>query len=87
MAHQEAQDPTIVQGRVPGVGLEEQRAISQYLGGVPSHYCSLAVFGNSEIFFVSLSLLSLCFVIIIKYSRAQKGTQASYLHHYPSLLL
>ena len=29
-------------------------------------------------FFVSLSLLSLCFVIIIKYSRAQRGTQASY---------
>jgi len=31
------------------------------------------MFGNSEVFFVSLSLLSLCFVIIIKYSRAQKG--------------
>jgi len=29
-----------------------------------------------EVFFVSLSLLSLCFVIIIKYSRAQRGIQA-----------
>jgi len=31
------------------------------------------MFRNSEVFFVSLSLLSLCFVIIIKYSRAQRG--------------
>ena len=38
---------------------------------VPYHYYSLAMFGNSEVFFVSLSLLSLCFVIIIKYSRAE----------------
>ena len=41
--------------------------------GAPSHYCGLTMFGNSEVFFVSLSLLSLCFVIIIKYSRAQRG--------------
>ena len=61
--------------------------VSQCLGRAPSHHCGLAVFGNSEVFFVSLSLLSLCFVIIIKYSRAQKGTQASYPHHHPSLLL
>jgi len=40
-----------------------------------------------EDFFVSLSLLSHCFVILIKYSRAQKGTQASYPYHHPSLLL
>ena len=39
---------------------------------------------NSEVFFVLLSLLSLCFVIIIKYSRAQRGTQAIIL---PSLSL
>ena len=32
----------------------------------------LARIGNSEVFFVSLSLLSFCFVIIIKYSRAQE---------------
>ena len=38
-------------------------------------------------FFVSLSLLSLCFVIIIKYSRTQRGTQATYPHPYSSLLL
>ena len=34
------------------------------------------MFGNLEVFFVSLSLLSLGFVIIIKYSRAQRETQA-----------
>jgi len=38
-----------VQGRVSGVGLEEQGAVSQCLGGAPSHYCSLAMFGNSEV--------------------------------------
>ena len=38
-----------------------------------SYHCDLIMFGNSE---VSLSLLSLCFVIIIKYSRAQRETQA-----------
>jgi len=54
---------------------------------VPSHHCGLTMFGNLEVFFVSLSLLSLCFVIIIKYSRTQRGTQAIYLYHYPSLLL
>ena len=41
--------------------------------GVPPHHCGLTMFGNSEFFFVPLSLLSLCFVIIIKYSRAQGG--------------
>jgi len=76
-----------VQERVPGVGLEWQGVVSQYLGGVPYHYYSLARIRNSEVFFVSLSLLSFCFVIIIKYSRAQEGNQASYLHHHPSLLL
>ena len=73
--------------RVPRVGLEEWGAVSQCSGGAPSHHCGLAMFGNSEVFFVLLSLLSFCFVIIIKYSRAQKGTQASYPHHHPSLLL
>ena len=41
-------------------------------GRVPSHYFGLAMFGNLEVFFVLLSLLSFCFVIIIKYSRAQE---------------
>ena len=41
--------------------------------GALSHHCGLIMFGNSEVFFVSFSLLSLCFVIIIKYSRAQRG--------------
>ena len=34
---------------------------------VPPHYFGLAMFGNLEVFFVSLSLLSHCFVILIKY--------------------
>ena len=87
MACQETRDPTIMQERVPGVGLEERGAVSQCSGEVPSHHCGLAMFGNSEVFFVSLSLLSLYFVIIIKYSGAQKGTQASHPHHHPFLLL
>jgi len=64
-----------------------QSRVSRCPGGVPYHHYGAARIGNSEVFFVSLSLLSFCFVIIIKYSRAQKGNQASYPHHYPSLLL
>ena len=56
-------------------------------GGVLYHHYGFARIGNSEVFFVSLSLLSFCFVIIIKYSRAQEGNQASYPHHHLSLLL
>jgi len=63
-----------MRGRVPRVGLGWRGAVSQCSGEVPYHHCSLARFGNLEVFFVSLSLLSLCFVIIIKYSRAQKET-------------
>jgi len=76
MVQQEARNPTIMQGRVPRVGLEEWGVVSQCSGAVPFHHYDLAMFGNSEVFFVSLSLLSLCFVIIIKYSRAQKRTEA-----------
>jgi len=61
--------------------------VSRCLGGASYHHYGLARIGNSEVFFVSLSLLSFCFVIIIKYSRAQEGNQASYPHHHPSLLL
>jgi len=57
MAHQEAQGPIIVQGRVPGVGLGERGVASQCSGGVPSHHCGLAMFGNSE---VSLSHFLCC---------------------------
>jgi len=56
-------------------------------GGALYHHYGLARIGNSKVFFISLSLLSFCFVIIIKYSRAQEGNQASYPHHHPSLLL
>jgi len=85
--HRDAQGLTIVQGRVAGVGLGCLGAVSRCPGGAPYHHYGLARIGNSEIFFVSLSLLSFCFVIIIKYSRAQEGNQASYPHHHPSLLL
>ena len=61
--------------------------VSRCLGGAPYHHYGLARIGNSEVFFVLLSLLSFCFVIIIKYSRAQEGKEASYPYHYPSLLL
>ena len=76
-----------MRGRVPGVELGWQGAVSQCSGEALYHPCGPARFGNSEVFFVSLSLLSLCFVIIIKYSREQRGTQASYPHYHPSLLL
>ena len=83
----DAQGLTIGRGGVTGVGLGCSGADSRWLGGAPYHHYSLVRIGNSEVFFVSLSLLSLCFVIIIKYSREQKGTKSSYPHHYPSLLL
>ena len=87
MVRRGAQGLTIVRGRVPGVGLECQGAVSQCPEGAPYYHYGLARIGNLEVFFVSLSLLSFCFVIIIKYSRAQEGNQASYPHHHPSLLL
>jgi len=61
--------------------------VSRCLGGAPYRHYGLARIGNSEVFFVLLSLLSFCFVIIIKYSRAQEGNQASHPHYHPSLLL
>jgi len=83
----DAQGPTIVRERVAGVGLGCSGVVSRCLGGAPYYHYGLARIGNSEVFFVSLSLLSFCCVIIIKYSRAQEGNQASYPHHHPSLLL
>jgi len=74
----DTQAPTIVRGGLAGVGSGCLGAVSRCLGGAPYHHYGLARIGNSEVFFVSLSLLFLCFVIIIKYSRAQKGTKASY---------
>jgi len=62
-------------------------AVSRCLEGAPYHHYGLTRIGNSEVFFVSLSLLAFCFVIIIKYSRAQEGNQESYPHHHSSLLL
>ena len=70
---QNARGPTKVRGRIAGVGLVCLRVFSRSPGGAPYHHYGLARIGNSEVFFVSLSLLSFCFVIIIKYSRAQEG--------------
>jgi len=44
--------------------------VTQYLGGALPHYFGLTMFGNLEVFFVLVFLLSYCFVILIKYSRA-----------------
>jgi len=76
-----------VRGGVTREGLGYLGAVSRCPEGALYHHYGLARIGNSEIFFVSLSLLSFCFVIIIKYSRAQEGKRASYPHHHPSLLL
>jgi len=51
--------------------------VSQCPGGALYHYYSLARIGNSEVFFISLSLLSFCFIIIIKYSRAQEEKESN----------
>jgi len=42
-------------------------------GVTPSHHFTLTIFGNLEVFFVSFLLLYHCFVILIKYSREQRG--------------
>jgi len=65
MVHRDTQGLTIVRGRVTGVGLGCSGVVSQCPGEAPYHHYSIARIGNSEVFFVSLSLLSLCFVIII----------------------
>jgi len=70
MVRQDAQGPTIVRGRVTGVGLGCQGVVSQCSGGALYHHYGLARIGNSEIFFVSFLLLYYCFVMLIKYSRA-----------------
>ena len=82
MVRRDAQGPTIVRGGVAGEGLGCLGAVSQCLGGAPYHHYGLARIGNSEVFFVSLSLLFFCFVIIIKYSRAQEGKK----HHTPIII-
>ena len=46
--------------------------VTRCSGEVLSYYSSLTIFENLEVFFVSFSLLYHCFVILIKYSRAQK---------------
>jgi len=40
---------------------------------MPSHHFTLTIFENLGVFFVSFLLLYYCFVILIKYSRAQRG--------------
>ena len=53
--------------------------VTKCLEEMPPHHFSLTIFGNLEDFFVLLSLLSHWFVILIKYSRAQKEDQVSLL--------
>ena len=53
-----------MQRKIPGVGLEDQGVVTKCLGEILPHHIGLAMFGNLEVFFVSLSLLSLCFVIL-----------------------
>ena len=60
--------------------------VTKCLEEVLSHHSGLTIFGNLEVFFVLFSLLSHCFVILIKYSRSQRGKEESHSHH-PSLLL
>ena len=43
------------------------------MGEVLSYHFPLTIFGNLEVFFVFFLLLYHCFVILIKYSRTQKG--------------
>ena len=64
--HQKAQEPSIIQRRSLGVGLEEWGVV-----------VTLTIFGNLGVFFVSFLLLYHCFVILIKYSRAQRGKRLS----------
>jgi len=44
--------------------------VTECMGRAPSHHFGLAMFENLEVLFVLLFLLSLCFMILIKYSRA-----------------
>ena len=67
--------------RTPGVGLEEWGVVAKWSGEVPSHHFTLTIFGKLRFFFVSFLLLCHCFVILIKYSRTQKGQKYSFLHH------
>ena len=62
-----------MQRRILGVGLGEQGVVAKYFGKILSYHFSLTMFGNLKVCFISLSLLSYCFVILIKYFRAQKG--------------
>ena len=53
---------------------EKKRNVNNDLAVLPSH-------DNLEVFFVSFLLLYYCFVILIKYSRAEKGQEYSFSHH------
>jgi len=87
MTYQKAQELSLVQRRIPGVGLEEQRVVVKWSEEMLAYHSALTIFGSSGSFLcLFFLLLYLCFVILIKYSRIQKGNQE--LHsHYPSLLL
>ena len=69
--HQEAQELSIIQKQTTEVELEKQRVVSKWSGKKPSHYSTFTIVENVG----SFLLLYYCFVILIKYSRAQKGHQ------------
>ena len=52
-----------------------------------SHYFTLTIFRNLGVFFVSFLLLYYCFVILITYSRAQRGKKLSPAIISPSVAL
>jgi len=59
MVHQNTRGLTKVRGRIARVGLVCLRVFSWSPGGAPYHHYGLARIGNSEVFFVSFSLLFL----------------------------
>ena len=55
--------------------------VAKWLGEVSFYHFTLTIFGKLEVFFVSFLLLYHCFVILIKYSRTQKGKRYSSSHY------
>jgi len=80
-AYKKTWGPLIIQRKTPGVRLEEWGIVAKWLKEVPSYYFTLTIFGDLEVFFVSFLLLYYCFVILIKYSRAQKGQKNTFPYY------
>jgi len=61
--------------------------VAKWSGEVPSYHFTLTIFGKLGVFFVSFLLLYHCFVILIKYSRAQRGKRLFPPIIFPSVAL